>query len=227
MDKYFKIKKYKNGDIISMFIIDLYNEYKYENILFVRTCTTGDWLDNLLVNEKNITRILYDTNKTKKENKYHKSTILVNSNNLDNTLISLNKKFSLICIDPFHEYYESNRDFTILSSLLNDDGVLISHDCFPSNKNMATPKFKNGAWCGETYIAFVEFSYKNPNMFYGILDIDTGIGIISKIQFQLLTNIFDIKKQEYLLLLHNNNNEPYEYFYKNSKDIINTIYLSS
>ena len=58
-------------------------------------------------------------------------------------------------------------------------------------------------------------------MFYTILNIDTGIGIISKKQLHSLSNRLDRNKQEYLLFLHKNLKDPYTYFIENSKDIIN------
>lgn len=45
---------------------------------------------------------------------------------------------------------------------------------------MTLPYYTRGNWSGETYIAFVEIAYKNPNLFFGLLNTDTGIGIISK-----------------------------------------------
>jgi hypothetical protein len=227
MKKYFINKKYNNGDIISMLTIDLYNTNKYNNVLFVRTPTTGDWLDKILVDSENITRIAYYTNKTQNQCEYHKLTNIVKSDDLEITLASLNKKFDLICIDPFHEYIESYRDFMLLPSMLSDNGILVSHDCFPPSKNMSVPKYICGNWCGETYLAFVAIANKYTNMFYGILNIDTGIGIMSKLQFELLTNNCNKDKQEQLLLLHSNFNDAYTYFVENSKDVINAIYLES
>jgi len=219
MDKYFTKTNYQNGDIISMLITDLYNKNK--NIIFIRTPTTGVWLDKLLVDKPNIIRILYDTNKIKKY-KVSKSTKIIKSNNLEKKLDSLNKKYDLICIDPFHEYEYSKRDFFLLSSYLSDDGIIISHDCFPSNNNSALPKYILGNWSGETYIALVEFSYANPDLFYGILNIDTGIGIISKKNILFLKNCMNVSKQKHLLDLHNNkSNDVYDFFSQNAIDIIN------
>lgn len=97
---------------------------------------------------------------------------------------------------------------------------------------MANPNYIKGPWCGETYMAFVEFAYNNysnnPNNYYAILNIDTGIGIISKKQLGFLSNTLDRKKQEHLLYLYYNNNpkgQYYKYFNENSKDIINSIQL--
>jgi len=55
-------------------------------------------------------------------------------------------------------------------------------------------------------------------MFYTVLNIDTGIGIMSKKQMDFLSNTLDKSKQEHLLYLHKNSTE-------NSKDIINSISL--
>ena len=209
------------GDIITSLILDLNNEINFKNILFVRTTTTGSWLDDLLIQYQNITRILYNIDKIDISTKLHKSTTIINSNNLENHLISLNKKFDLICMDTWHEYDISSRDFRIIASLLNESGILISHDCYPWNKTVANPSYIKGEWCGETYLSFINFAYNNPNMYYTILNIDTGIGIISKKQLNGLSNTLDRNKQEHLLSLHKNSNDPYTYFIENSKDIIN------
>lgn len=237
MNKYFKTTDYKNGDIMSMLIMDLYNNYKYKNILFVRTSTTGGFLDKLLINNTNITRILCDTHHLEQYT-FHKSTNIIEQDDLENTLKSINKRFDLICIDLYHEYTHSKKSFEILLQYLSNVGVIVSHDCFPPNKDMATPKFIPGGWCGETYLAFIEFAYNNPDLFYGILKIDTGIGIISKVHFKFLQNKFDTEKQKQLLLHNdnnkddnnddnddNNNNDTYTYFCENCKDVMNIIYF--
>ena len=220
VSKYFSIPNYKYGEIISLLINDLSIENNYANILFVRTCTTGGWLDTLLLEKEDINRILYYTDKIKKPLISHNSTTIVHCNNLENQIKSLNKTFDLICIDTWHEYELSLRDLKILSSFLNESGTLISHDCYPWNKKVASPTYISDKWCGETYIAFVEFAYNNPDMYYTILNIDTGIGILSKKQLHFLSNTLDREKQKQLLSLYKNSKDYYTYFIQNSKDII-------
>lgn len=176
------------------------------------------FIDNL-----GIVRILYTSNYVKFIYNPHKSNIIIHSDELDKYLLSLNKKFDLICMDTYHGYKESSRDFKLVTSLLSDSGILISHDCYPMNKSVAGPVFIPGPWCGETYIAFTELAYKNPKWFYGVLNIDTGIGIISKKPLKHLTNKLDKNKQKQLLFLHNTSNNPYDYFIKHAKYIINAI----
>lgn len=241
IEKYFLNSNYVFGDIISMVVKDLDMEYNFTNVLFIRTYTTGHWLDNLLTDKPNVDRILYYTNNVKNRTLAHNSTIITHSDNFEQAVRSLNKTYDLICFDTYHEYDVSSRDFVIISSLLNESGILISHDCFPWNKTVATPHFIQGNWCGETYISFVNFAYNNPEMFYAILNTDTGIGIASKKdldKFPYLSNKLNKNKQEYLLSLHENNknNENnkndennfinyYDYFRENSKEIINAISL--
>lgn len=218
----FSKTNYNNGEIISDVINFLTNKYEFKNILFLRTPTTGDWLDKLLLNNNNVTRILYDTKKMIYY-KCHSNTTKIKHNDLNKTLNSFNKKFDLICIDQFHTYKDSIDDLNIMNSYLSENGIIVMHDCFPSNKDLAFPDFKYYDWCGETYLAFIDFAYNNPQYFYGLMKIDTGIGIISKTHIDPLRNNFDTKKQKYLL--SNLTNNPYEYFTENSNDIMNIIEL--
>ena len=223
MAKYFNKKEYHDGSIISQVIVDLYNYNKCENVLFVRTPTTGNWLDKILINTSNVTRIIYDTHKIPRFS-FHKSSIIIEHRILEHVLCSKNKRFDLICLDSFHEYSYSQSDLSVLSPYLTDSGVMVCHDCFPSSKSMAAPMYQPLGWNGETYVAFIEFAYHNPELFYGLLKIDTGIGIISKLRIKGLHNQFNKDKQEHLLLLHREDGgDPYTYFCENSKDIMNVI----
>jgi len=223
MHKYFNTKEYQDGSIISQVIVDLYNSNKCENVLFVRTPTTGNWLDKVLIKAPNVTRIMYDTHKIPRFS-FHKSSIIIEHRILEDVLRSKNKKFDLICLDSFHEYSYSQSDLSVLSSYLTERGVMVCHDCFPSSKSMAAPIYQPLGWNGETYVAFIEFAYHNPEWFYGLLKIDTGIGIISKLQTNGLHNNFNKEKQEHLLLLHREDGgDPYTYFDENSTDIMNII----
>ncbi len=220
MEKYFK-QKYKNAEIISKIIEDLYRPEK--NILFIRTPTTGDWFDRLFKNKSNVTRILYKTDITDKFF-YHKSTHIITHDELFDKIKSFNQKFDLIGIDPYHEFEFSKKDFETISLFLSDTGMIISHDCLPKTKLIAEPKFIKGEWSGMTYLAFINFAYNNPNLYYALLNIDTGIGIISKKQFEgVKNNLYQNKQLELLELFVQDPNNVYDFFYSNRKELINLI----
>ena len=94
MDRFFTKIVYNNGDIITEVILDMVEKYKYENILFIRTPTTGDFLDKLMVNNSNITRIMYETYKIS-DYTLHPSTRVVDYTQLPYVLSTTNKKFDL------------------------------------------------------------------------------------------------------------------------------------
>ena len=242
LTKYNK-KKYSNGEIISEFIIDYVSTNNCSNILFVRTPTTGAWLDNIFQSEQNlnITRILYQTNKTNMKYTCSLSTIITESENFSKILSDLDKKYDLICVDIFHEYTESIRDFELFEKYLDynaEKSTIISHDCYPPSKQYAIPNFFIGNWCGHTFIAFIEFAYKNPHLYYGLINIDTGIGIVSTNNSTgFLKNDLDTITQKKLLDVYKGTNHKspnkkklkksdiYNFFCKNSTSLINSINL--
>ena len=61
----------------------------------------------LLIENENIDRILYYTDKIKNPTSSHKLTTIIHSNDL-------------ICVDTWHEYKVSSRDFKIIPSFLID-----------------------------------------------------------------------------------------------------------
>jgi len=192
---------------------DLYillNEtYSFENILIVNTMNTGHFLDNMCLNKKPI-RIKYNFNK------FDEFITKINS---------MSEKFDLILVDPYHEYTHSIITFRMLTLLLNENGILISHDCYPSNFGLTSPIFKKGNWCGVTYAAFIENSYENPDFYYTVITNDFGLGIMSKIEIPFVKKIFDKEKQKIFLDMFKDNDyeNAYNYFKTNSIDIINVI----
>ena len=181
----------------------------FKNILIVNTPTTGHFLNNFFLEERTL-RISYVPNK------YNKFVEIVNN---------LNQKFDLICVDPYHEYKESIETFTLLTKLLNENGVLISHDCYPPNFNSSYPTYKKGEWCGVTYAAFIEIAHDNPNWYYAIINNDYGLGIISKEKIQYVEKITNSEKQKIFLNIFKEKKykEAYNYFINNSTDIINLL----
>jgi hypothetical protein len=215
----------QKGEVVSKLFEDLHKERQFKNILCIRTPTTGSWMDTMFSNntESNITRLMYAGGSMTANSYMKRLYTVIEHSDLESHIRALNVQFDVICIDPFHEYSESAGDFLLLPSFLTDDGILISHDCYPPMKEWATPKFKSGAWCGVTYVAFVEFAYNNPDWYYTILNNDTGIGIMSKKPMAPLTNSFNREMQKQLIDMYKANEPTYDFFCANSGAIINAI----
>lgn len=189
------------------YILD--KELHFKNILIVNTETTGSFLDSLFL-ENRTTRIKYTPN---------------THDELAKKLKEINQTFDLICLDPFHGYKESSEDLALLTSYLSEDGVLICHDCYPPNSKTASRDFVEGEWCGVTYLAFIEFAFHHSTMFYGIINRDYGLGIISKKEIIYVKQIIYHEKQNKCITLFKNgfDEQAYEYFTTDSNDIINVI----
>lgn len=216
-----------HGEIVQMVFQDLHKKIKFKNILCVRTPTTGAWMDTMFSDNKElkVTRVLYKRdNRTTLNSAMKRLYKTIEYSELESTIKNLKQTFDCICVDSFHEYAESQSDFAILAKYLSSTGCILSHDCCPPKKEYSTPIFKSGWWCGETYVSFVNFAYNNPDWYYAIIDNDNGVGIMSKTSFNGLKNNFDRVKQEQLFKLRAENNEnTYDYFLANAKDLINLI----
>jgi len=199
------------------------NQFNFKNILCVRHPTGGMFLNKLFLNKSNVTRILYETNNIKQPKCDKGPNMLIKHSDLKNVLEGFNKKFDLICLDPFHEYYESSSDLSLLASFLLDDGILVCHDCNIFNKDIHTPYFIHKDWLGVTYYCFVEFAYNNPDYYYAVINKDCGLGIISKKEIQFVKKVHNEKQKQLIEIFKNNTDEAYDYFKNNVNELINLI----
>jgi len=215
----------QKGEVVTKMIEDLHKERGYKNILCIRTPTTGAWMDTIFKKQTaNVTRLMYTTGSMTANSYMKKLYTVIGHSDFESHIRGLGVQFDLICIDPFHEYAESAADFSVLPLFLTDVGIIVSHDCHPHNKDWATPKFKSGAWCGVTYVAFVEFAYNNPDWYYTILNNDTGVGIMSKQPMAPLKNTFNRELQKQLIDMYKAGDDTtYDFFCANSKELINAI----
>lgn len=98
----------------------------------------------------------------------------------------------IIFIDGLHTFRASLNDLLNALQYLNDDGVIVLHDCFPPNAAAATPSDYfptpeeaksipgwTGAWCGDVWKTMVytkmEFS---KELDVWVLNTDNGLGIV-------------------------------------------------
>jgi len=215
----------QKGEVVSKMIEDLHKEKRFKNILCIRTPTTGAWMDTIFKKQTaNVTRLMYTAGAMTANSYMKRLYTVIEHSDFESHIRGLGVQFDLICIDPFHEYAESASDFSVLPLFLTDVGIIVSHDCHPHNKDWATPKFKSGAWCGVTYVAFVEFAYNNPDWYYTILNNDTGVGIMSKQPMAPLKNTFNRELQKQLIDMYKAGDDTtYDFFCANSKELINAI----
>ncbi len=129
-------------------------------------------------------------------------------------------KLDIVFIDGLHTFKGSLND--VLNSLqyLNNDGVIILHDCFPPNKAAATPasSYKeveqlniegwNGLWCGDVWktIKYLKMQYPESLDVF-VLNADFGLGNVKvktreKLDLNINIDLFnEINKLDYNYLV--------------------------
>jgi Methyltransferase domain len=96
------------------------------------------------------------------------------------------KKIDLAFIDGMHEYEYALRDIENCLKYLDDDGVILVHDCNPLTKDAARPykEFEvdnkvNALWNGDVWKAILEMRCRKDLTTF-VLDCDHGLGVITK-----------------------------------------------
>ena len=122
------------------------------------------------------------------------------------------EKFDCIFIDGLHEYAQVKRDIENSLNFLEPNGVILLHDCLPSNVyNQAIPRCEYN-WNGDVWKVFVEFRTKiNLDMYTCLAD--QGIGVIL---WRENKNILNLSCKDFKRL-------KFAEYYKNNQEYMNII----
>jgi hypothetical protein len=96
------------------------------------------------------------------------------------------KKLDIALIDGMHEYAFALRDVENTLRYMNDDAIIIMHDCNPQTKESACSfaewKSKEfaGVWNGDVWKVIVHLRSLRNDVTAFVLDCDHGLGIITK-----------------------------------------------
>ena len=114
------------------------------------------------------------------------------------------EKFDCIFIDGLHEFYQVKRDINNSIKYLNNDGIILLHDCLPNNVyDQAMPRCQYN-WNGNVWKAIVECRTRNDIDVYTCYA-DNGIGVIfnRKNSDRLNLNMDDFSKLSFKDYFHN------------------------
>ena len=98
----------------------------------------------------------------------------------------------LIFVDGMHTFRQSLEDILNSLDVLNSDGVIVVHDCYPPNEHAASPRKEyptkaiklkegwKGAWCGDVWKS-IHYLTKtlDEKLNISVLESDYGLGIIT------------------------------------------------
>ena len=86
-------------------------------------------------------------------------------------------KFDIVFIDGLHECRQAYRDVRNALEHLNSGGVIVMHDCHPTDEDMQEPYRGQYFWTGDVWKAFVKARAELDYEMY-VVDHDFGCGII-------------------------------------------------
>jgi hypothetical protein len=90
------------------------------------------------------------------------------------------QRFDLVFVDPFHTHANSLCDLLGGLRLLTRGGVVLVHDCNPTDLELTSPEFVRGLWCGVTYVAWLDLMLTSPELGFVTVDTDYGCGIAGR-----------------------------------------------
>ena len=131
----------------------------------------------------------------------------------DDFFITNDEKFDCIFIDGLHHYDQVKKDIENSIKFLNENGIILIHDCLPNNINAQAVPRTEVDWNGDVWKAFVEIRTK-PYLDSYTCYADHGIGVILKRNNTSLLNIDTKNFKSFKILI---------IFTKNHKRIMNII----
>lgn len=86
----------------------------------------------------------------------------------------------VVLVDGWHTYHTASRDIMDMFDLLPEGGIMVVHDCNPQSREVASPGYRAGEWCGVQYKAYLDFVLGREDLDYFTVDCDYGCGVIVK-----------------------------------------------
>lgn len=96
----------------------------------------------------------------------------------DDFFICNKKKFDIIFIDGLHLAEQVIKDVHNSLSILNDNGIIVIHDCLPREERFQFRERISKNWQGDVWKAIIKFAEEGWCM--KLIDIETGIIFLYK-----------------------------------------------
>jgi hypothetical protein len=123
----------------------------------------------------------------------------------------ITQKYDIVFVDGLHLHEQVYRDIINSVNNLNENGVIVVHDCNPITEITQRRERASDAWHGDVWKAIVQLRMENPELEIYTVNTDEGCGIIKK------------GKQELLTVNENENHNEYSFLEKNREKAINLI----
>lgn len=109
------------------------------------------------------------------------------------------EKFDVIFIDGLHHADTVYRDIMNSLDCLSEGGVILMHDCLPTNEFMQLiPLTTQNEWTGNTWEAYVKVRQERGDLSQFVVNCDWGVGVIQRgSQQKLVINNMEVNYQNF------------------------------
>lgn len=98
----------------------------------------------------------------------------------------ISQKYDIVFVDGLHLHEQVYRDIVNSLNNLNENGVIVVHDCNPVTEITQRRERASDAWHGDVWKAIVQLRLENPDLEIYTVNTDEGCGIIKKGTQELL-----------------------------------------
>lgn len=98
----------------------------------------------------------------------------------------ITQKYDIVFVDGLHLHEQVYRDIINSLNNLNENGVIVVHDCNPVTEITQRRERASDAWHGDVWKAIVQLRLENPELEIYTVNTDEGCGIIKKGTQELL-----------------------------------------
>jgi hypothetical protein len=123
----------------------------------------------------------------------------------------ISQKYDIIFIDGLHLFEQVYRDITNSLNNLENNGIIVVHDCNPITEITQRRERASDSWHGDVWKAIVKLKIEESNINICTVDTDEGCGIIRK------------GSQTLLKITEGTNIEDYSFLENNRKEVLNLI----
>ena len=99
----------------------------------------------------------------------------------------IKQKYDIVFVDGLHLHEQVYRDIINSLNNLNENDVIVVHDCNPVTEITQRRERASDAWHGDVWKAVVQLRMEDPNIDIYTVNTDEGCGIIKKGSQTLLT----------------------------------------
>jgi hypothetical protein len=123
----------------------------------------------------------------------------------------ITQKYDIVFVDGLHLFEQAFRDIENSINNLNDNGIIMVHDCNPTSEITQRRERVSDAWHGDVWKAILKLRLEKKGINIHTIDTDEGCAIITKGEQSLMDNNGKIDMY------------TYEFFNQNRTDILNLI----